>query len=328
MYNNSDMSAFKAANPGCTFEDFIQWYGNPEDPLNQYDEETPSIQTASSMHGRTSPPKSPEDEAFEAFYVLDATRMFWSKCWKESNPIAAEDQEPLFDAFSSVEMLLLWFDSIHPAILMNQVLGVNITMANYILQTSSPRMNLRPVKEALMRLENMTADALLLLNKDVIKSMSNPISSPFSSEFIDPFAYISVETIKACEIVITYIGSVEVLLSRATSLLTKLNGDEEMVKLILEAPENRISEAHSSLSRSGILEEINSQQKRNSGQTSGMNELPFPSVREYVLRNLDEQNPCQLTTCIGGTFGLESGGANSTKGGLVLAMKKCVKEIS
>ena len=29
----SDMSSFKAANHGAVFEDFIQWYGNPENPL-------------------------------------------------------------------------------------------------------------------------------------------------------------------------------------------------------------------------------------------------------------------------------------------------------
>lgn len=31
----SDMSSFKAANPGALFEDFVLWYGNPENPLNE-----------------------------------------------------------------------------------------------------------------------------------------------------------------------------------------------------------------------------------------------------------------------------------------------------
>jgi Rab3 GTPase-activating protein catalytic subunit len=320
------MSAFKAANPAAVFEDFIAWYGNPEDPLNQYEEAKLSAETTSSLHDLVSPTKTPEDEAFEALFTLSATRTFWFDCWDEGKSISAEDQEPLFDAFSSVEMLLLWFESMHPAILINQALAINITMANFILQASAPSLNLRAVKDALMRLESKTTSALQLLNKDVIKSISNPITSPFSGEFIDPFAYISPETIKMCESVVTLIGSVEILISRATSLLTKLNGDEEMVQMILEAPEGRNIEAQSCQSRSGIMEEIHTQQKRNGGIASdGMNDLPFPSVREYVLRNLDEQNPCQLTTCIGGTFGLESGGANSTKGGLVLAMKKCLK---
>ncbi len=31
----SDMSSFKAANPDAIFEDFVLWYGNPENPLNE-----------------------------------------------------------------------------------------------------------------------------------------------------------------------------------------------------------------------------------------------------------------------------------------------------
>lgn len=317
------MSSFKAANPAAGFEDFITWYGNPEDPMNQYEDDDIAVEGANTVHDLISPSKSPEDAAYEALYTLSATRTFWADCWDEAGPISADDQQPLFDAFTSVEMLLLWFESIHPAILINQVLAINISMANFILQASAPSFRLRPVKEALLRLESKTLEALHLLNKDVIKSISNPISSPFSGDFVDPFAYISPETIIVCENVVNLIGSVEIMISRATSLLTKLNDDEDLVQMILEAPEGRNIEAHSCQSRTGIMDEIHSQQQRNSGiATDDMTDMPFPSVREYVLRNLDERNPCQLTTCIGGTFGLESGGTNSTKGGLVLALKQ------
>ena len=317
----NDMSAFKAANPGAVFQDFVAWYGNPENPLKQYEEDKFFAETT--PYGLTSPTKTPEDEAFEALSVLSATRSFWSACWDEAKPNPAQDQDPLFDAFSTVEMLLLWFESMHPAILINQILAVNIAMANFILQSSSPSNNLRPVRDALLRLEEKTSDALQLLSKDVIKSISNPIKS--SDGAINSFTYISPETIKTCEGVCTLIGDVEILQSRATSLLSKLNGDEMLVQTIMEAPEGRSIAVKTSNSRLGILNEINSQQQRNSGAEAAFTELPTPSVREYILRNSDEKHPCQLTVSIGGTFGLEVGGANSTKGGLVLALKKSTK---
>ena len=317
----NDMSAFKAANPGAILQDFIAWYGNPENPLKQYEEE--NFFTETTPYGLTSPTKTPEDDAFEALSVLRATRAFWSTCWGEAQPNPAQNQEPLFDAFSTVEMLLLWFESMHPAILINQILAVNIAMANFILQSSSPSNNLRPVKDALLRLEEKTSDALQLLSKDVIKSISTPISS--SDGALDSFTYISPETIKTCEGVCTLIGDVEILQSRATSLLSKLNGDEVLVQTIMEAPEGRNIAVKTSQSRLAILNEINSQQQRNSGAEAAFTELPTASVREYVLRNSDETHPCQLTVCIGGTFGLEVGGSNSTKGGLVLALKKSTK---
>ena len=315
----NDMSAFKAANPGSVCQDFIAWYGNPENPLKQYEEE--KFFTETTPYGLSSPTKTPQDEACEALSVLSATRSFWSGCWDESKPNQAQDQQPLFDAFGTVEMLLLWFESMHPAILINQILAVNIAMANFILQSSSPSYNLRPVRDALLRLEKKTSDALQLLSKDVIKSISNPI--PASDGPLDPFTYISPKTIKTCEGVCTLIGDVEILQSRATSLLSKLNGDEMLVQTIMEAPEGRNIAVETSQSRLGIMNEISAQQQRNSGaEASVSSELPAPSVREYILRNSDEHHPCQLTVCIGGTFGLEVGGANSTKGGLVLALKK------
>ena len=99
-----------------------------------------------------SPSKTPEDEAMEAIFVLNATREFWGDCWNDSKPKPAADQEPLFDAFGTVEMLLLCFESMHPALLMNQVLAVNLAMSNFIVQSSAPSAKIRPIEDALRRL--------------------------------------------------------------------------------------------------------------------------------------------------------------------------------
>jgi Rab3 GTPase-activating protein catalytic subunit len=139
-----------------------------------------------------------------------------------------------FDAFSTVEVLLLWFESIHPAILINQILAVNIDMTVLILQLSSLSNKLSPIKDTLLHLEEKTSDALQLLSEDAIKSISTPISS--SDGALDSFTY-TPETTQTGEGVCTLIDDVEILQSRTTSLLSKLNGDEVLVHTIMEAPE-------------------------------------------------------------------------------------------
>lgn len=66
--------------------------------------------------------------------------------------------------------------------------------------------------------------------------MTNPIEK--TDEMMDPFTYIvSPETVEACENVCSLIGDVEIFQSIATSLLSKLNGDIELVQSIMESPE-------------------------------------------------------------------------------------------
>lgn len=81
----SDMSAFKAANPGAVFEDFVTWYGNPENPLS----EEVNGETARRAFERRL--KLPSDEAkqvalkeaSEAIQILMSLRTFWSDTWDE-----------------------------------------------------------------------------------------------------------------------------------------------------------------------------------------------------------------------------------------------------
>ena len=307
----SDMSAFKAANPGAVFQDFISWYGNPSNPLQQYEDDA-SVKTKSAM-----------EEAQEALLVLDATRTFWSETWEEAEACPASNQDPLFDAYSTVEMLLHSFESMHPALLMNQVLAVNLAMAYFILQSSKPPCRISYLDDAFWSLEKKIEEALALLEIDLKTGLSKSSGDEKSST--GSYSHASPSTLLACENVCDKIGEVELLLSRATSLLTKFSGDSIIVEEILGSHESQYLEVESYESRTGILNAINLQQDRNSGKNnSNMNDFPYASVREYILRNRNDSNPCQLTVCIGGTHGLENGGNNSTKGGLVLALNKSV----
>ena len=126
----ADMCAFRGANPEAVFHDFTCWYGNPDNPLEMYNND--NIFLVPEFHFSRN--KSPEDEMNESILILNATRKLWIDCWDESEPIPAEEQKPLFDAFRTVEMLLLSLESMHPSILMNQVLAVNLSTANFILK--------------------------------------------------------------------------------------------------------------------------------------------------------------------------------------------------
>jgi len=323
----SDMSAFKAANPGAVFQDFTGWYGNPENPLQQFKDETSSCTTDEVFQSIDM--KCANEEAEEARFVLDSTREFWSNAWDETLPIPASEQNPLFDAFSTVEMLLMSFEDMHPAFLVNQIMAVHFAMTYFVLSSSKPVCRLDLVDCSLQRLSRTIETVLEMLNKDLMEGLMHQVSAASTDGgSACSFSPITPATLTACEQLCDQIVGVENLLSRATSLLSKFSGDSSLVQRVLQKSDGYRLSATSHDSRSGILKEIQCQQQRNSGSsTVCMDDIPFPSVREYILRNSDDCNPCQLTVSIGGTHGLEKGGTNSTMGGLVLALNKCVSGI-
>ncbi len=74
----SDMRAFRAANPGCGFEDFVQWH-SPAD---------------------WSPPniKSPSRPVLSARMSSGGQTNLWQRLWSKARPLSAARQKPLFDA--------------------------------------------------------------------------------------------------------------------------------------------------------------------------------------------------------------------------------------
>ena len=138
----SDMSAFKAANPGAIFHNFALWYGNPKNPLQLYNDEIADVNCTLTGEYK-------DKEAEKAAFILDQTRFFWLDTWDEADPISASEQIPLFDVFSTVEMILISFEGMHPAQLLNQILAVNFAMVDFILSSSKPVYQLDLVDRAL-----------------------------------------------------------------------------------------------------------------------------------------------------------------------------------
>ena len=145
----SDMSSFKAANHGAVFEDFVRWYGNPENPLNE-EVNGETARLAIERRSRLPPEEAKTlalEEASEAIAILMSLRAFWEDVWDEAEPCPAFDQEPLFDPNSTVEMVLHSFETMHPALLLNQVLSVTLTNVKFVLleRAAGPARNVRSV---------------------------------------------------------------------------------------------------------------------------------------------------------------------------------------
>ncbi|CAD6188726.1 unnamed protein product [Caenorhabditis auriculariae] len=80
----SDMSAFKAANPGAQLADFLRWHSNKD-----YDEETKTMSERMSTPGNS-----------------------WIRCWESANPIPVVSQARLFNETKLAEEILTNFESI------------------------------------------------------------------------------------------------------------------------------------------------------------------------------------------------------------------------
>lgn len=290
----SDMSSFKAANYGAVFEDFVRWYGNPENPLN----EDVNGETARRSIERRSklPPEEVKtlalEEASEAIAILMSLRAFWEDTWEEAEPFPAIDQDPLFDPHSTVEMLLHSFETIHPALLLNQVLSVTLTNVKFVIieRAAGPCRNVRSVALALTTLEVAIDAALQMLTKDASDGFLH-LTPEHMTDNSGPLAYVSMFTITKCEVTCDLIGEMETLLSRALTLLEALPGEYELIDLLLQCKDGQYRFLNDPRQRSALLQAI----KRN--QVFGCTSTPdaIPAVREYVLQNLDPSNPCQLS---------------------------------
>jgi hypothetical protein len=314
----SDMSSFKAANHGAVFEDFVRWYGNPENPLN----EEVNGETARRAIERRSklPPEEAKtlalEEASEAINILMSLRAFWEDTWEEAEPCPAFDQEPLFNPSSTVEMVLHSFETMHPALLLNQVLSVTFTNVKFVLleRAAGPARNVRSVALGLANLQVVIDVALEMLTKDAADLHLSPEKLTDNS---GPLVHVSTLTITKCEETCNLIGELEMLLSRALPLLQVLPGEYDLVDSLLQCKDGEFCFLKSPSQRNALLQAIKHQQICTSNSTPDA----IPVMREYVLRNLDPSNPCQLSARLVPNLN-EAQSASLFHGSLLMALTK------
>ena len=310
---SSDMSSFKSANPGACLEDFTGWYGNPDNPLDVYLEgehnappSPPRRAEAKSPSSNTNS-KGELEKASEAIHALTATRTFWYETWEKAEPFAASEQEPLFDPEVASAVAIHALETIHPAHLLNQILAVNLSGAVFALHAEAGATRQIPaVRNALNKLGNLVEAALLDLMSDR--------SGQRGKTKDDIERFISVDTVASCEEACNAIGEVEVVVSRAMSLLSKFPGQYSLIEAILVGGRGMVvADDHGT--RADVIELILSQQRRRDATPES---VPSPSLQEYVLQNQSGRQdvPCQLTARLGSS-------QHSSQRGLLLALSKC-----
>lgn len=316
---SSDMSSFKAANPGACLEDFTAWYGNPDNPLDEYTEgkrNAPPSPRAKSASSLSSNSKEKLEKASEAIHALTAMRNFWYETWEKAAPLAASEQEPLFDPEVASAVAMHALETIHPANLLNQILAVNLSAAVFVLHAEAGATRQIPaVRSALQKLGNLVEAALLDLMDDRSGKQVGAKGGAKAGESIDDIErYISVQTVASCEEACNAIGEAEVMVSRAMSLLSKFPGRYSLIQDIL-VKRQRMAEVNDECARADVVELILSQQRRRDASSGN---VPAPTVQEYVLQNQPKSQhaPCQLTARLGN-------GQQTDQCGVLIALSEC-----
>jgi len=313
----SDMSSFKAANQGAVFEDFVRWYGNPENPLGEELNED-SLKRKAEIRSELSPEQEKTfalKEASEAISLLMNLRAFWEDSWDEAEAEAAFEQDPLFNPYITVEMMLHSLETIHPALLMNQVLAVNLSNARFVLSAASKQARqIHILAEGFRNLDDAIDLALAALTKD----SSDQVAPNTPGGKSDLLSHLATDTIAKCEEACNQIGEFEILLSRSLALLEKLPGKYGLVDSLLQegCTDGTFVFVKDPSDRDALLGAIRSGQMVNV-TIDPSSFFPDASMREYVLSNNDRLNPCQLNArLVPSTRGV----ASSFNGSLLLAL--------
>merc|ERR1712039_1129679 len=192
-------------------------------------------------------------------------------------------------------MLLYFLETMHPALLLNQILVLNIVRINFILQDACNQKDSHLSSFTILQnlsktLQSKSQEALQKLFKDVEKMSLIMEERDMNKK---QRWHISMQTLIVCETVCNLIAELEVTLSRVQSLMKKLDNVDLAIRII-----NRTDDAEEI-----VFDEFNNIDE-------GF--LQKPVVKEYCLRNENEDEPCQLTAIIGD--------------GIAMALTRCKRE--
>jgi len=109
----SDMASFKAANPGCIFEDFIRWH-SPKDWIEKDKHSFLSV--------RMSQPNSK-----------------WKVLWEQAAAIPLKHQKPLFDPLKEGESILHYLETMKPSEVLSQLFLISYSASFNLLKLAGKK---------------------------------------------------------------------------------------------------------------------------------------------------------------------------------------------
>lgn len=224
---------------------------------------------------------------------MDVSQKFWMNAWAGVDAVAACDQEPLFDAESTVEVALDFLENVHPAAFMLQVVAVNLAMSYFIFSTSKGEtIHIPLVRDKIDRLHSIIEEALQQLSLDATKLIDNMTFQNNDPDVKTSENTMYVKSISTCTRACEMIAATEFVVSRAKSLLHKLPKQYDLVEKLLLKFDNHTVPINDESSLCEILHTITTQQQSFVTTSSAIRAKPV--LRQYMLRNVDDAIPCQL----------------------------------
>ena len=284
----SDMQAFKAANVGCVFADFVRWYA----PQSWVTEDLSVAAMASSTvsvaddvvlvwpgQGRV----NIEERADGG--LVAGVNPEWLELWASNPPLAAAQQKPLFNVPQEAEKVLHYLETISPAHLLCQMLMAAIASAHFILaEAATDATELAPVSAAIAKLGRSGEEAIDALRESAGGGKTGDDgSSHLGAAEGSTTSAVSQSALIACDRFCDETAALELLLSRATSLLCKLPGRVELVERLLGAGEYGEVVVEEPADRAALLGMFGSGATEDGEFRFGACE---PTRREYVFRRL------------------------------------------
>ncbi|KYQ92125.1 hypothetical protein DLAC_06966 [Tieghemostelium lacteum] len=172
----SDMQAFKNANPGCVFEDFIRWHStgdwitNPNEIQKIIDKKSQSSKKNKKVSSNSEDDTMDVDDSSENGdddFILNeddesngrvlkqgfgregclsmrmsSNNTIWKRVWKSAQPVHIYDQSPLFDFNKQSESAIDYLLNIPPNDLMYQIISVILISIASVFSNEKSKSNL------------------------------------------------------------------------------------------------------------------------------------------------------------------------------------------
>jgi hypothetical protein len=135
----TDMQAFRAANPGCEFGDFIRWY-SPNDWIvrNGHNDNDDEFQDIDDAHNEEAEIRHHSDAQTDISSGRLSRRMadpdnIWQRLWRAAPPESCAKQTPLFHAEKAAERALHDIETMSMTDVMSYLSSVAVPMALQLL---------------------------------------------------------------------------------------------------------------------------------------------------------------------------------------------------
>ncbi|XP_067843347.1 rab3 GTPase-activating protein catalytic subunit isoform X3 [Heptranchias perlo] len=162
----SDMESFKAANPGCSLEDFVRWY-SPRDYIEEeFTDEAGDKVLRGELSARMKIPGN-----------------MWVEAWETAKPIPARRQRRLFDDTREAEKVLHYLVGLKPADLTRHLLPCIMHAALLKVKEEESLEDIPSVRKIIQQIITHANKLLRYSNPD-IKKLEEIISQIIASEAI------------------------------------------------------------------------------------------------------------------------------------------------